>query len=62
MINPFQNHQEELQQLIGEYGITYLALFGSRARGDNRPDSDYDFLLDFDEERYPGLFELDDIE
>lgn len=27
------------------YGVKSLTLFGSRARGDNRPDSDYDFLI-----------------
>lgn len=47
MTNPFANHQKELQQLIDEYGITYLALFGSRARGDHKPDSDYDLLYDY---------------
>lgn len=47
MINPFSNHQCELQQLINDYQISFLALFGSRARGDHRPDSDYDLLIDF---------------
>lgn len=27
------------------YGVKSVTLFGSRARGDNRPDSDYDFLI-----------------
>ena len=27
------------------YGVERMYLFGSRARGDNRPDSDYDFLI-----------------
>lgn len=27
-------------------GIAHLAIFGSRARGDHRPDSDVDLLLD----------------
>lgn len=32
--------------LIAEkYGITRIKLFGSRARGDNTPLSDYDFLI-----------------
>ena len=35
---------EELCQIVGaiaaEYGILKVYLFGSRARGDNRPDSD----------------------
>lgn len=40
---------EELCQIVGaiaaEYGILRVYLFGSRARGDNRPDSDYDFCI-----------------
>lgn len=27
------------------YGVKKISLFGSRARGDNRTDSDYDFLI-----------------
>ncbi|HXW25781.1 MAG TPA: nucleotidyltransferase family protein [Xanthobacteraceae bacterium] len=29
-------------------GVRHAALFGSIARGDNRPDSDIDILLEFD--------------
>jgi uncharacterized protein len=29
-------------------GVTHAALFGSRARGDARPDSDTDILIDID--------------
>ncbi len=29
-------------------GIAHAALFGSRARGDQRPDSDTDILVEFD--------------
>lgn len=40
---------EELCQIVGaiaaEYGILRVYLFGSRASGDNRPDSDYDFCV-----------------
>ena len=40
---------EELCQIVGaiaaEYGILRVYLFGSRARGDTRPDSDYDFCV-----------------
>jgi len=41
---------EALRRLIGpiarKYNITAVSLFGSRARGDGREDSDYDFLID----------------
>ncbi len=29
-------------------GVTHAALFGSRARGDNRPDSDTDIMVEID--------------
>lgn len=29
-------------------GVAHAALFGSRARGDNRPDSDTDIMIDID--------------
>ncbi len=31
--------------LAEQYGVERMYLFGSRARGDHRPDSDYDFLI-----------------
>lgn len=38
-------------------GIVHLALFGSRARGSARPDSDVDLLVDL----APGRFSLIDL-
>ncbi len=37
--------QENLPYIQREYGVTGLTLFGSLARGDNRPDSDVDILV-----------------
>lgn len=45
-------HQEELKKL----GVRSLDLFGSVARDEARPDSDVDFLVEFDQTA--GLFQL----
>jgi predicted nucleotidyltransferase len=40
---------EELRGLKHEFarrGVTHVALFGSRARGDNGPDSDIDLIIE----------------
>ena len=34
--------------LLHELGATALYMFGSRARGDHKPDSDIDLFIDFD--------------
>lgn len=40
-----------LKPQLEREGITHLSLFGSRARGDNRPDSDVDLVVDVQEGR-----------
>lgn len=45
-------HREELER----FGVKTLALFGSVVRGEARPDSDVDILVEFD--RPVGLFEF----
>ena len=39
-------------------GITRMQMFGSRARGDERPDSDLDLLIDIDPKRNLSLFDV----
>ena len=39
--------QPQIAALCQQYGVLRLSLFGSRARGDARPDSDYDFVVKF---------------
>lgn len=53
---PFQQYQHKLTQIAQNNHISYLALFGSYARGEQRPDSDIDFLIDFDTTQ--SLFDL----
>ena len=47
-------HQAELRAR----GVTRLAIFGSTARGQARPDSDVDVLVDMDDTRKISLFDL----
>jgi predicted nucleotidyltransferase len=53
-----QPAQAELARL----GVRELLLFGSRARGDARPDSDWDFVVEFsaapDFDRFMGVRQL----
>lgn len=39
--------QKEIFSLVAEYGARRIRVFGSVARGEERPDSDIDFLVDF---------------
>jgi len=48
---------------LRENGATGLFMFGSRARGAHRPDSDLDLFIDFDAaERVPNIFRLMQLE
>lgn len=44
-----QKNLEQIQSIVipiaREHGVKKISVFGSRARGDNRVDSDYDFLI-----------------
>jgi len=57
------NRQEILDRLrenepaLRARGVTHAALFGSRARGDARPDSDIDIMIDIDPEAPVGVWE-----
>lgn len=50
--------QKKLADVCQQYGAESLAVFGSAARGDSRPDSDVDLLVDFSKDSPIGLFEL----
>lgn len=53
----FDTHR--LEHEFKECGATALYLFGSRARGDHRPDSDIDLFIDYDPtSKIPSLFKI----
>ena len=55
MLQEFAMTQQEIhdqlrrnERALRERGVAHAALFGSRARGDHRPDSDTDILIEVD--------------
>ena len=46
---------ESVAAICGRYRIRELAVFGSAARGDMRPGSDVDILVEFEPGTHPGL-------
>ena len=51
-----------VDDICEKYGISYLGLFGSMARGEAKEDSDVDLLVRFDDNTKIGLFELDQVQ
>jgi predicted nucleotidyltransferase len=45
------------EMALRERGVCHAALFGSVARGDNRPDSDIDILVEFDPTAHVTVFD-----
>lgn len=60
MIPEIEQRRTEIQDLCRRYGVRRLELFGSASTGNYRPDSDLDFLVEFEPQpnyadRYFGL-------
>jgi len=53
---------EALAGLCRSHRIRRLALFGSVLKGSDRPDSDVDFLVEFERDAVPGLLGMAEIE
>ena len=48
--------EDALAEFCQEHGIRRLAIFGSALRDDFGPESDVDVLVEFEQDRTPGLF------
>jgi predicted nucleotidyltransferase len=53
--------QDQIAELCRRYGIAELSVFGSVARGDDRPDSDVDLLYVSESDSKSSLWELWDL-
>ena len=51
-----KDKRAQILEIASKYGAQNLRIFGSVARGEDRPDSDVDFLVEMDEGR--SLFDL----
>ncbi len=54
--------KKELIETLRRNHVIFAAIFGSRAKGTARPDSDYDILVEFDPNAVVGYFKLFRIE
>jgi predicted nucleotidyltransferase len=54
--------KDDLRSFCVEHGIRRLGLFGSGLRGELRPDSDIDLLVEFEPGRVPGLLGVAQLE
>jgi uncharacterized protein len=52
---------KENEGALRRQGVAHVALFGSRARGDNRPDSDIDIMIEIAPEFPMDVFQYIDI-
>lgn len=57
LIDRLRALKPELRQ---RFGVSAVGVFGSRVRGEHRPDSDLDIVLDF--ETVPSLFRLAELD
>jgi uncharacterized protein len=53
IITVLREHERELHRK----GVAHAALFGSKARGDTRPDSDIDILIDLEPDARLSVFD-----
>ena len=52
--------RHHLPEISRKYNVSYLGIFGSYVRGEQKPESDLDILVEFEEA--PGFFEYIQLE
>lgn len=58
VIAKLREHEAELKSV----GIEHLSLFGSKARGDDSPESDVDLMVEFDATKSLSLLDMVSLE
>jgi len=48
---------KENESVLRARGVSHIAVFGSRARGDNRSDSDIDIMIEMDPAARIGIYD-----
>ena len=61
-MNKLPIEPDVLAELCRRHGIRRLSLFGSVLKGNDRPDSDIDLLVEFEPDSVPGLLGIAAIE
>jgi predicted nucleotidyltransferase len=67
LLATLQNKREQILDIAAKHGAYNVRVFGSVVRGEDTPDSDIDFLIDYDLEKitpwFPGglLMDLQDL-
>ncbi|MBL0157373.1 MAG: nucleotidyltransferase family protein [Bryobacterales bacterium] len=56
-----QVESDKLAEICRQYGVSELSLFGSAVRGEMRPDSDIDVLVEFKPSVRIGLFRFESL-
>jgi hypothetical protein len=51
VLEQLQQHRNEIAEIAARHGASNVRLFGSVARGEERPDSDIDLLVALDDAR-----------
>ena len=62
-LEALQKHRAQILAIAAKHGAFNVRVFGSVARGEDTPDSDIDFLIDYDPEKvtpwFPGGLLMD---
>lgn len=56
LLETLKQQRSEILQVAARHGAFNIRVFGSVVRGEETPESDIDFLIDYDKEKTPAWF------